>query len=184
GDTLDRTEDITPVDAVTISYPIEQRFNELLEGITGDVGIKVFGPDLDVLNTLGRDIAQILDSLPGSADVTPPQGEGAMSLNVHVSPEKTARYGLRAQDVFDLTTAVQRGHEVGRIVDGAFRDAIVLRLDLPEDEVLDDLPVLLPSGISLPLQEVATLERTTTPASILRAQGTRRVVVEANVRGA
>jgi len=179
----DRIEKEAPGAAVTMSQPIEMRFNELLEGITGDVGVKVFGPDLDILNELGRDIAHILDSIPGSADVTPPQSEGAMSINVHVSPEKTARYGLRAQDVFDLTTAVQRGHEVGRIVDGAFRDAVVLRLDLPEDEVLADLPLPLPSGKSLPLSEVATLEHSSTPASIMREQGNRRVVVQSNVRG-
>lgn len=179
----ERIEQEAPGAAITMSQPIEMRFNELLEGITSDVGVKVFGPDLDVLNTLGRDIAQILDSIPGSADVAPPQSEGATSINVVVSPDKTARYGLRAQDIFDLTTAVQRGHEVGRIVDGAFQDAVVLRLDLPKDEVLADLPLLLPTGRSLPLREVATLEHASTPASIMREQGTRRVVVEANVRG-
>lgn len=179
----ERIEREAPGAAVTMSQPIEMRFNELLEGITGDVGIKVFGPDLDVLNRIGADIAHILDSIPGSADVTPPQAEGATSLNVHISPEKTARYGLHAKDITDLTTAVQRGHEAGRIVDGAFQDAVMLRLDLPADEVLKDLPLPLPHGPALPLQDVASLESTSTPAAILREQGTRRIVVESNVRG-
>lgn len=179
----ERIEEQAPGAAITMTQPIEMRFNELLEGITGDIGIKIFGPDLDILNDLGRQVALLLSETEGGADVVPPQSEGVPSLEVHVDPQRSGRYGLRADDILSLTTAIQRGHEVGKVVDGAFRNAVVLRLDLPEGADIPSLPVPLDNKVSLPLSEVADLRYTTSPASILREQGNRRVVVEANVRG-
>lgn len=179
----DRIEEQAPGAAVTMSQPIEMRFSELLEGIAGDVGVKVFGPDLDELTSLGQQVAQILSSTEGGVDVAPPHSEGVPSLDVHVSPDRAGRYGLRADDVLNMTTAVQRGHEVGKVVDGAFRNAVVLRLELPQGTELAQVPVSLPDGPALPLGEVADFQRSESPATILREQGNRRVVVEANVRG-
>lgn len=179
----DRIEEQAPGAGVTMSQPIEMRFNELLEGIAGDVGVKVFGTDLDKLTELGREVALILDSLEGGADVAPPHAEGVPSLDVHISAERAGRYGLRAADIMAMTTAVQRGHEVGKVVDGAFRNAVVLRLDLPEGSEITDLPIALANGLSLPIHEAADIQMSSSPASIMREQGNRRVVVQANVRG-
>lgn len=179
----DRIEEQAPGASITMSQPIEMRFNELLEGITGDVGVKIFGPDLDTLATLGREVAEVLASVKGGTDVAPPQSEGVPSLDVHVDTEQAARVGIRARDILAMTSAVQRGHEVGRIVDGAFRNAVIVRLDMPEGAELAQLPIALGGGHAVPLQDVARIERTSSPASILREQGNRRVVVEANVRG-
>ena len=172
-----------PGAALTFTQPIEMRFNELLEGIPSDVGVSVYGPDLGVLLALGRQIADRLATIEGAADVRAPSVQGIPVETVSADPHALARVGLSADAVLDLVQAVQVGHEVGRVQRGAYRDAVVVRLDTPSDTSLGDLPVMLPAGIAVPLSAVATLVVEDLPAAVRREDGSRRVIVQSNVRG-
>ncbi|MGM0557101.1 MAG: efflux RND transporter permease subunit [Myxococcota bacterium] len=168
---------------LTFTQPIEMRFNEMLEGITSDVGVKVYGPELDEILRISHDVAEKLEAIDGAADVAPPTIEGQPSYEVELTPSKLALYGLDARAVMDVVAGVRRGTPIGSIQRGQFRDPIVIKLDYDEDEPLGALPISLPGGGSVPLSSVADVTRTTTPSIIERDSGSRRYIVEANVRG-
>lgn len=178
-----RVQEASPGAALNMTQPIEMRFNELLEGITGDVGIRIFGPDLTTLERLGEDVAEILRSIDGAADVVAPPSGGVPSVQVNIEPDLSGRYGVSAETILTMTTAVQRGHEVGKVVDGAFRNSVIVRLDLPRGFELAELPIVLENGIALPLDQLASISRGEVPNVVLHEEGERRVVVVSNVRG-
>ncbi len=168
---------------LNFTQPIEMRFNELLQGITSDVGVKIYGPDHARLRALGQEVAQVLGEVEGAADVVPPAQEGVPGIEVRPRPEALARYGLEASAVLELVAGLQRGVEVGAVMRGQFQDPVVMKVRLPAGVPLADMPVVLPSGRSVPLGEVAEVLEVRSPARIDREAGSRRVVVRANVRG-
>lgn len=167
----------------TFTQPIEMRFNELLEGITADVGIAVHGDDLEELLATGQAIADVLAGIPGAADVKAPTMEGMPGLEVVVDPASLARLELQDVDVHGLLAGVHRGTEVGVVRRGQFLDAIVLKTALPTDVELADLPVVAPDGHTHTVGDVASIAEVVRPAIIKRSSGSRRVIVQANVRG-
>src|SRR5690606_19412291 len=116
---------------LNFTQPIEMRFSELLEGITADVGIQIFGPDLDVLLALGEQVATRLERIDGAADVVAPTVEGTPQLDVEIDAAVVGRYGLAPEDVLGLVAGVQRGTVVGQVPRGGFLDDVVVRLILP-----------------------------------------------------
>ncbi|MCB9674724.1 MAG: efflux RND transporter permease subunit [Alphaproteobacteria bacterium] len=192
--TADSTEGLTealaealasgaPGPEYTFTQPIEMRFNELLEGITSDVGVQIYGPDLDVLVGLGAQLASALEGIPGAADVKAPSVEGMPGVDVIIDPGELARLGVSADDLHGLVAGVRRGREVGTVRRGEFQDPVVLKVDLPADVDLGDLPFALPGGGFATLGDVAEVVTETRPAVVRREAGSRRVVVQANVRG-
>ena len=173
----------SPGTAFKFTQPIEMRFNELLQGIRADVGVVLYGQDLDELVRLGREIAQVMESIPGAADVVPPSSEGIPELRVDLDPARAAQYGLQSTEILDLVRAVRRGEEAGLLVQGQFRDPVVVRFDLPDRAQLGDLPIPTPGGGSVPLSEVANVYETFGAVTVSRQAGSRRVIIEANVRG-
>ncbi len=174
------------------SQPIQLRFNELISGVRSDVAVKVFGDDMEVLNATGNQIAAVLQSIPGAAEVKVEQTTGLPILNVNINRDKTARYGLNVADVQDAVGVAIGGRNAGILFQGDRRFDIVVRLaeSVRSDvAVLRQLPIPLPKSVGqvqasyIPLGEVATVELVQGPNQISRENGKRRVVVSANVRG-
>ena len=178
------------------SQPIQLRFNELVSGVRADVAVKVFGDDMDVLNSTAREIEEILKSIPGSAEVNVEQTTGLPMLTVNIDREKATRYGLNIADVQDTIATAVGGRNAGTLFEGDRRFDIVVRL--PDNvrgdlEAIRRLPIPLPAsggaaaGASrlsfIPLAEVATLELAPGPNQVSREDGKRRIVVSSNVRG-
>ena len=175
------------------SQPIQLRFNELISGVRADLGIKVFGDDLEQLLSSAQAIQSVVQGIDGAADVRVEQVSGLPVLSVIPDRSALARYGLNVQAVQDLVATAVGGTSAGLIFDGDRRFELVVRLPerLRQDTaVLERLPLLLP-GVSensdgahyIPLGEVARIELAPAPAQISRENGKRRVVVTANVRG-
>ncbi|ARB44994.1 efflux RND transporter permease subunit [Alloalcanivorax xenomutans] len=167
------------------TQPIEMRFNELISGVRADLGIKVFGDDLDQLLASANDVLEVVESMEGAADARVEQVTGLPMLSVHPKRMALSRYGLTVDDLQDLVAAGVGGENAGLIYEGDRRFQLVVRL--PEDirrdvDSLADLPVPLPDGGYVPLSEVAELELAPAPNQISRENGKRRVVVTANVR--
>ena len=167
------------------TQPIEMRFNELISGVRADLGIKVFGDDLDQLLTSANDVLEVVESTEGAADTRVEQVTGLPMLSVHPKRMALSRYGLTVDNLQDLVAAGVGGENAGLIYEGDRRFQLVVRL--PEDirrdvDSLADLPVPLPDGGYVPLSEVAELELAPAPNQISRENGKRRVVVTANVR--
>ncbi|MGB2255770.1 MAG: efflux RND transporter permease subunit [Spongiibacter marinus] len=167
------------------TQPIQMRFNELISGVRADLGIKVFGDDLDKLEATAEEILGVLKEVEGAADARVEQVSGLPMLSVIPKRITLARYGLTVDDLQDLVSAGIGGQPVGLIYEGDRRFTLALRL--PEDirrdiDSLSYLPVPLPAGRYVPLGEVAELQLKPAPAQISRENGKRRVVVTANVR--
>lgn len=168
------------------TQPIQMRFNELISGVRSDLGVKVFGDDLDQLLLSAEDILHVLESMDGAADVRVEQVSGLPVLSVEPKVLEMARYKLDAQALQDWLAAATGGQSVGMIFEGDRRFDVVVRLPeaLRTDlHNLGQLPIPLMGGAYVPLSEVATLTLAPGPNQISRENGKRRVVVTANVRG-
>jgi cobalt-zinc-cadmium resistance protein CzcA len=177
--------EMLPGNKYEFTQPIEMRFNELISGVRADLGIKVFGDDLDQLLASANDVLDVVESMEGAADARVEQVTGLPMLSVHPKRMALSRYGLTVDDLQDLVAAGVGGENAGLIYEGDRRFQLVVRL--PEDirrdvDSLADLPVPLPDGGYVPLSEVAELELAPAPNQISRENGKRRVVVTANVR--
>ena len=166
--------------------PIQMRFNELIAGVRSDVAIKVYGDDLDQLAATAAEIEGVVGTIEGSQDVQTEQVTGLPFVEVVPDRIKLTRLGLNVDDVQTVVATAIGGAEAGQIFEGDRRFDIVVRLseELRQDpQVLERLPIPLPSGGSVPLVEVASIERTQGPNQISRENGKRRAVVTSNVRG-
>jgi cobalt-zinc-cadmium resistance protein CzcA len=178
-----------PGNAYEISQPIQLRFNELISGVRSDLGIKVYGDDLDQLLKSGNQIAAVLNKIPGADGVKVEQVAGLPVLSIEPNRAALYRYGLNVAEVQDVLAAATGGEEAGQMFEGDQRFALVVRLPehLRNDLAsLARLPILLPErdGVRayVPLGEVATLKLAPGPNQISRENGKRRLVVSANVR--
>lgn len=184
------------------TQPIEMRFNELISGVRADVAIKVFGDDLDTLVEVAEQIEAVTKQVSGAADVKTEQATGLPLLTVVPDREALARYGLNPSVVQQTVATAVGGQVASELYDGDRRFDIVVRL--PEQmradpTALEDLPIPLGGNINadessrdpawsddtpqtIPLREVATIEKILGPNQINRENGKRRVVVTANVR--
>lgn len=167
------------------TQPIEMRFNELISGVRADLGIKVFGDDLDQLLASANDIEQVVAAVAGAADVGVEQVTGLPMLSIIPKRTALALYGLNVDDLQELVATGIGGREVGVIYEGDRRFKLVVRLPEALRTDIDSLaflPVPLADGDFVPLNEVADLELKPAPAQISRENGKRRIVVTANVR--
>src|SRR5690606_22382968 len=146
--------------AYELSQPIQLRFNELISGVRSDLGIKVYGDDLQQLLQSGQEIAAVLGGIEGAHGVNVEQVAGLPMLSVEANRSALYRYGLNVADVQDVLAAATGGEEAGQVFEGDQRFAVVVRLpeQLRSDlSALQRLPVPLPDGGYVPLGEVASL---------------------------
>ena len=168
------------------TQPIQMRFNELISGVRADLGIKVFGDDLDQLVSAGNAILEQLNQLDGVADARVEQVTGLPTLAIEPKLTALARYGLTVLDLQNWVAAAIGGESAGLLYEGDRRFELIVRL--PENlrtdiDNLKFLPVPLADEGYVPLDEIATLTMAPAPAQISRENGKRRIVVTANVRG-
>ncbi|WP_417532421.1 efflux RND transporter permease subunit [Marinobacter lipolyticus] len=167
------------------TQPIEMRFNELISGVRADLGIKVFGDDLDQLLASAQSILEVVTTIDGAADARVEQVTGLPMLSIHPKRMAISRYGLNVADVQDYVSMAMGGESAGLIFEGDRRFELAVRLPETLRNDIDSmgaLPVPLPDGSYVPLAEIATLEIAPAPNQISRENGKRSIVVTANVR--
>jgi len=186
------------------TQPIQMRFNELISGVRADVGIKIFGDDLDTLLSIAGQVQGVVQSIRGAADTKTEQVAGLPVMTVKLNRPALSRYGISAADVQAAVEIAVGGKSAGLLFEGDRRFEIVVRL--PEHlrvdvDAIRALPVPLPplesaspavraswnasllaQGRYVPLSAVATIETAPGPNQISRENGKRRIVVSANVR--
>lgn len=178
------TENIPGV-AFGFTQPIEMRVDELVAGVKADVAVLVYGDDLDTLATKAKQIERTLRSVPGSADVKADIQSTLETLTIRPDREALARYGIDAAQVMGVVESIG-GRPVGEIFEGRARFPIQVRLpvDWRDDvEKLQQLPIAIAGGKSVPLYELATIVLEQTPPTVEHENGRRRTFVSANVRG-
>lgn len=188
-----------------LSQPIQLRFNELISGVRSDVGVKIFGDDLDTLIQVAGQVQSVLQAISGAADVKTEQVAGLPVLTIKLDRAALARLGLSVADVQGIVEVAVGGKSAGLVFEGDRRFDLVVRLPerLRSDlDAIRNLPIPLPPAEAkvqavrtawgnsplaqvryAPLSSVAEIEITPGPNQISRENGKRRIVVSANVRG-
>jgi cobalt-zinc-cadmium resistance protein CzcA len=168
------------------SQPVELRFNELISGVRTDLAVKVYGDDFNTLNEVASQISVILNGVKGAADVRVEQTSGLPTLTTQVDRIAASGFGISPSEVTDAVSIGIGGREAGHIFEGDKRFNVVVRLGEAERNNLDSLsslPIISKSGIATNLASVASLDLKDGPNQISRENGSRRVVVSANIRG-
>ena len=167
------------------TQPIQMRFNELISGVRADLGIRLFGDDLDTLFASASDILTVISTIEGADDARLEQVEGIPIFTVTPKPDQLARFGLDIADLQLWLNAATGGETAGMIFEGDRRFEIVVRYaDDIRNELtqLESVPIVTPSGEHVPISELATLAFKKVPSQISRENGKRSIVVTANVR--
>ncbi|WP_234683873.1 efflux RND transporter permease subunit [Bradyrhizobium monzae] len=201
---IDKAADDIPGSAYEISQPVQLRVNELISGVRSDVGIKVFGDDLDILQGAAKQVEAAIRGIRGASDVKIEQVSGLPILTVRLDRQALARYGLSISEVQGIVEIAVGGKSAGKLFEGDRRFEIVVRL--PEHlrgdlDAIRAIPIPLPPGEDasapiraalpasplaqmryVPLSSVATVDATPGPNQISRENGKRRIVVTVNIR--
>jgi cobalt-zinc-cadmium resistance protein CzcA len=171
------------------SQPIELRVQELIAGVRSDVAVHLYGDDLDLLKRKADEVARVIARVPGAADVKAEQTQGLPVLRVRIDRQAIARYGINAADVLDVVETVG-GKDVGTVLEGQKRFALQVRFAAASRDSVDairDLRVAGPErdGVraQIPLSQLADIYLEDGPAQINRDRISRRINIEANVRG-
>jgi cobalt-zinc-cadmium resistance protein CzcA len=178
-------EPVIPDTIAIFSQPIELRFSDMLSGVKGDVGIGLYGPDLHVLQEKSEEIAKVLTTVPGSADVKAMEVLGLPTMQIAIDRTRMARYGINASDVLDVIQAVG-GKTVGQVVEGQRRFAMQVRF-APEYrdnvEAIRDLYIADPQGRMIPIENLCDISFDDGVYEIWRKDRKRRVMISVSVRG-
>ncbi|MEW5873933.1 MAG: CusA/CzcA family heavy metal efflux RND transporter [Candidatus Zixiibacteriota bacterium] len=182
---MDATLEDLPGFNRVFTQPIEMRVNEMIAGIRSDVGIKLFGDDLEVLASKADEIAALVGAIEGSADVTVEQLTGQPHLDIQVDRARLARFGMPADEVLNVIESFG-GVTVGEVFEGQRRFDLSVRMDpryrtVPED--IERLPIQSGDGALLTLDRVTQPVIGSGPSTITREWGKRRIVIQTNVRG-
>ena len=177
--------DTMPGMRAIFTQPIEMRVNEMTAGIRADLGVKIFGDDLELLKLKAQEVQEVLEQIPGASGVTAEQVTGQPVLEVEVNREALSRYGISVAHVLGLIEAVGEV-KVGEIREQQRRFDLVVRLDdtyRQDPMALRKLRVPTASGQRVPITELVTFREVEGPSTINREWQMRRVVVQANVVG-
>ncbi len=170
------------------SQVIEDSVEEAMSGVKGEIAVKIYGPDLEILEDKGEQVARVLSGIRGSADVAAIKVGGASELTLTIDREKLSRYGLNVQDVNDAVATAFGGRAVAAFFEPGRVFDVTVRLAAPFRQAADDaaeIPLALPGGggATIPLGEVAKIETRQGAARISREAGGRTVAVKANLLG-
>jgi Cu(I)/Ag(I) efflux system membrane protein CusA/SilA len=168
------------------TQPIRNRIDMLSTGIRTQVGVKVFGSDLNTIEKKSVEIEHVLHSVPGAADLYAERITGAPYLEIHIDRTAAARYGINVGDAEDVIESAIGGKNVTFTIEGRQRFPVRVRYarDFREDvEALSNVLVARPSGTQIQLRDIARLGVVMGPSMITSENGLLRGTVLMNVRG-
>jgi cobalt-zinc-cadmium resistance protein CzcA len=178
-------DEVLPGTFLAFTQPIELRFNDLLAGVRADVGLGLFGDDLDVLQEKANALAQALQSIEGASEVKAQVLRGLPFLQIDIDRDRIDRYGIDAADVLDVGSTLG-GKVLGQVVEGQRRFNLQVRI-APEHrsdvEAIRQLRVADPSGRQIALEDLADVQQLDGVYEIWRKDRQRRAMIQCNVRG-
>jgi len=168
----------------SFTQPIEMRTSEMLTGARGDVVVKLFGDDIDELNTLGEKIADIIRNSEGSEDVYMRQNEGVTYNQVVFDKKQLAKYGMNLDEAAQILKIAVIGEQSGKIYEGMKQFDILVRGDYTRNNLpLEQIYITSPTGVRINLANIARIERVDGSVEIKHEQAQRFVSIQTNVSG-
>lgn len=171
---------------IEVSQPIQMRFNELMTGSRSDIAIKIFGDDLEILDTKAKELIAKVNNIEGIGDLKADKVTGLPQITVKYDYNKIALYGLNITDINQIIRSSFAGESAGKIYEQSKRFDVVVRMDAASRTDITDVSNLfipLPNGQQVPLSQVATVSYEQGPVQVSREDGKRRITVGLNVRG-
>ncbi len=170
---------------VSVGQPIQHRLDHLLSGVSAQVALKLFGPDLDTLRQKAEEIRAVISEIDGAADLQVEQQVQVEQLQIQVNRLEAARHGLRVEDVTHFAETAFKGETVSQVIQGQRQYALLIRIDptlVNTFESVKDLELRTPSGTFVPLKQVADVGFGYGPNTINRENVSRRIVIQCNVQ--
>ena len=167
------------------TMPIINRIDMLSTGIRSELGIKVFGADLNTLEQKAREIAEVVRQIPGARDVYPEQVSGALYTDIRIDREAAARYGIAVGDIQNVIETAIGEKNLTTTIEGRKRFPVRVRYAPEYRKDIHDLGGILveaPGGGQIPLGRLASIRPATGPAMINSENGLLVVAVLLNVR--
>jgi heavy metal efflux system protein len=180
-----KLEDAMPGVGYGFQQPIQMRFNELMTGARQDVVIKIYGEDLDLLAQYAEQIGKIAQKVNGAEDVYVEPIGGMPQIVVAWDRNKLAQFGLNIEEVNRVLRSGFSGEVAGLVFENEKRFDLVVRLGIESRQHIEDIKglfVTTPSGMQVPLDQLANIQLTIGPNQIQRDDAKRRIAVGFNVR--
>jgi heavy metal efflux system protein len=184
-DAMNRKLAVFPGVTFNFSQPIKDNVDEAISGVKGELSIKIFGPDLDVLQERAEQVTKILSRIQGVRDLDFDHLTGQPQLRIEVDRDAANRYGITVSDIQDAIEVATAGKKVSDILEGERRFPLVMKLSngtAPERERLQNLLVSSPGGARIPLSQLTHITPASGFAQIFREENQRRVAVKWSVR--
>ncbi len=157
------------------TMPIKTRTDMLSTGIKTPVGIKISGPNLDTLQTIGEKVEAVMRTVPGTLSAYAERTVGGNYVDININREEAARYGLTIQDVEDVIQSAMGGMNITTTVEGLERFPVNLRYGREQRDNIDDLKRVLvptPTGAQVPMEQLADFTMHKGPM-VIKTEGTR-----------
>ena len=181
-------EELTQVPGVVVSVeqPLAHLISHMLSGVKAQVGIKLYGDDLDVLRRTAEQMKAAIAGVPGVKDLMVEQQTEIPQLQIRLKRDKLMQYGLTADEINEFVETAMNGKTVSEIVQGERKFDLVVRLDdayRVNVDALRRLSINLKAGGRVPLETVADVVQGSGPNTINRENVRRRIIIQCNTAG-
>ncbi len=183
---LQKKLDSYPGVIFNFTQPAEDAVDEALTGLKSALAVKIFGPDLDVLEKKAVEIKNVLDKTPGYTELTVVRELGQPSLIIDADRAKIARYGINVADVEAVVQAAVGGQAATQVIQGEKLFNLVVRMDpkfRSDAHEIGNLLVPAPAGQQIPLSELATIKESTGASFIYRENNSRYIGIQFSIVG-
>ena len=186
--TEDIQKQLTAFPGVIFNYtqPAEDAVDEALTGLKSALAVKIYGPDLDTLQSNALDIKRRLSQVPGFTELTVVRELGQPSLLIDVDRDRIARYGINVADVETIVQAAVGGQAATQVIQGEKLFDLVVRMkpEFRENATqIGNLLVGTPSGQQIPLSELANIHEASGASFVYRENNSRYIGVQYSVEG-
>jgi heavy metal efflux system protein len=168
------------------SQPISDNMEEAVSGVKGELAIKLYGNDLQILEDKGDEIVNVMRSIRGVEDLGLFRVLGQPNLNISVDRKEAARFGINITDVQDAVETAVGGKAVSQVLQGEQRFDLVVRYQAPyrdTKEAIENIRLLAPSGERVSLSQLAKVDVKDGASEIKREENSRYVAIKYGVRG-
>lgn len=186
GEMQEAMEKVVPTAVFGATQPIQSRVEELISGVRATLALKLYGEDLETLDSLTAQMKSVLEKVPGVADLSAEANKGKPQLIIKVNREAASRYGINADEILEVVQAGIGGNSVSTLIEGTKRFDIAVRL---ADEFRVDpaaiaaIPVRSAEGAIVPFSQLASIELNEGYSFVRRESLQRYSVLQMDVKG-
>ncbi|WP_218080523.1 efflux RND transporter permease subunit [Anthocerotibacter panamensis] len=182
---MDRDLQDIPGILTTFSQYIQDNVDEAIAGAKGEVAVKIYGPELSVLQDLGDRVAAVMTNIPGMVDVADDKMLGQPQYQIQIDRAEADRYGVNTDTLESVIETAVGGKVATQLVEGERKFNVLVRFDgsyRSSPAALGDILVPTPAGPPVPLSLLAKIQTAVGATTILRSDNSRLVTIKANVR--